>query len=323
MENGSSPATPRRPKRRPADLRALRAAAAGPLADRHGGVAHRQDLRAAGISRFDVRTEVAAGRWHTTGLQTVVVRGSAPTGEGRWWWAVWESGYGAVLHGVTALLAIGLTGFTERSLHVAMPRASSRHPLQGVLVHRQRVLDPVMGAGVPRARPEWATIRAAQWASSDRQAALLLCLAVQQRLVDPTRLLQAWSTLARSPRRRLIGQVVADVADGAHSLGELDFGGLGRRRGLPPPLRQVVRQTRDGRVYLDAEFADGVVVEIDGSQHWRGLSQVDDALRANELTISSDRVLRIPLIGLRLQPDRFMEQVAQLVLGRGPVRCAS
>lgn len=305
-------------KRSAVALRAWRTAVASELGDLHGGVVHRRDLRAEGVTRFDIRTEVIAGRWHTARRHTIVLNSSAPSGQGRWWWALWESGYGAMLHGISALVADGMTGFDELSTHVALPRAATTRRLDGVLCHRQRILDPGSGAGVPRARPEWATIRGAQWAASDRQAALLLCLPVQQRLTTPARLAAAWATVGRSPRHAFLDRIIADVCDGAHSLGELDFALLCRRRGLPEPRRQVVRTTRDRRAYLDVEFDGGAVVEIDGSHHWQGLSQVDDALRANELTLAADRVLRIPLLGLRLQPDRFMDQVARLVLGQGP-----
>jgi hypothetical protein len=37
-------------------------------------------------------------------------------------------------------------------------------------------------------RPEIAAVRAALWARSDRQAALLLAMSVQQRIVEPSRL---------------------------------------------------------------------------------------------------------------------------------------
>ncbi len=291
--------------------RRLRLQAAGDVAARFGGVAHRADLRAVGVDRHHVRVQVAAGRWAAAGRHTVVVAGGEPAGEGRWWWAVWESGSGAVLDGVSALLAHGMTGFAAPAVHVTVPRQSSAYHQSGVVVHRRRTVGPVGGAGVPRVSPEWATIRAAQWAASDRQAALLVCLPVQQRLVLPSRLTRAWAEVRRSPRRALLDAVIADVCDGAHSLGELDFARWCRRYRLPEPVRQSVRRGPDGRAYLDAEFANGLVVEIDGSQHLFGLAPLDDALRANDITLDTSRVLRLPVLGLRLRPDAFMAQVAR------------
>ncbi len=65
-----------------------------------------------------------------------------------------------------------------------------------------------------------------------------------------------------------------------------------------------------GRVYLDVAWEDvGLVVEIDGGHHALALNPVDDALRQNEVTLTGDWVLRIPVLGLRLTPDAFMAQV--------------
>lgn len=223
-----------------------RATIASDLAAAHSGVMHRRDLARAGIDRFGVRTEVAAGRWVAAGRHTLVVGAPEPRGAGLWWRAVWESGSGSVLDG----------------------------------------------------------------AGSDRQATLLVCLPVQQRLIAPARLMAAWRTVDRSPRRAMLDAVIGDVCDGAHSLGELDFGRWCQRYGLPQPRRQTLRVTERGRCYLDVEF-DGLVVEIDGGHHLFGLSPVADALRANEFVLGADRVLRLPVLGLRVEPDAFMAQVAR------------
>jgi hypothetical protein len=243
-------------------------------------------------------------------VHTVRVLEVPPEPVAELWRAVWESGPGAVLDGAAALLAHGMTGFTPSTIDVSLPRSASVRRVDGVTTHQRRVLEQVSGAGVPRLAVEWATIHAAQWAASDRQAALLVCLPVQQRLVRPGRLLDAWRHVRRSARRSFLGQVIPDVCDGAQSLGELDFGTWCRRYGLPVPLRQSLRTTASGRVYLDVEW-EGLVVEIDGGHHLLGLNPTSDALRANDVALDSTRVLRIPLLGLRLEPRRFMDQVAR------------
>jgi very-short-patch-repair endonuclease len=54
-----------------------------------------------------------------------------------------------------------------------------------------------------------------------------------------------------------------------------------------------------------------LVVEIDGAQHTWGLAATDDQFRQNAVVIRGDRVLRMTLLGLRLAPDAFMDQVCQ------------
>jgi very-short-patch-repair endonuclease len=228
------------------------------------------------------------------------------------WQAVWESGAGAALDGVAALLAAGLTGHRSDRIDVSLPHANRNHRIAGVVLHRRRRMPPTVVAGIPRVRPAQAAVHAAQWCASDRQAALVLCLVVQQRLVRPADLLAALGSVRRCRRRAIIEAVVRDVCDGVHSLGELDFARICRGRGLPEPSRQVVRSLPDGRVYLDVAWEEiGLVVEIDGGHHAAALNPVDDALRQNEVVLGGAYVLRIPVIGLRLDPSRFMDQVVR------------
>ena len=175
-----------------------------------------------------------------------------------------------------------------------------------------RLGNELSGVGVPRVRMPVAAVRAAHWAASDRQAALVLTLTVQQRLATPAQLRLALDICRTRGRTAFIRDVVGYIGAGAQSLGELDFARLCRQRGLPEPDRQVVVRTRPGRVYLDVRWSDiGLVVEIDGSGHRVGLSVSEDNLRQNVVTLGGDVVLRIDLIGLRLRTDEFMDQVCQ------------
>jgi len=298
--------------------RAERSARAQAVAADHDGIAHRDDLRAAGITRDDVRTEVEAGRWTLLGRHTVgITVGASLPERARLQRAVWESGSGAALDGVSALIAAGLRGFTADLIDVALPSTSRGRPLDGVRLRRRRDIGPLITAGIRRTRPEAAAIRAAQWAVSDRQALLILCLVVQQRLTHGQRLIDALGVITRAARRTVIEAAVRDLCDGVHSLGELDFALLCRRRGLPPPSRQVVRQLPSGRIYLDVAWEDiGLVVEIDGGHHSLALHPVDDALRQNAVAIEGSLVLRIPVLGLRLHPDDFLDQVEQAYQAR-------
>lgn len=235
-----------------------------------------------------------------------------PEWPARAWWAVWESGSRAVLDGVSALLAGELTGYAEATIHLTCPHRAPGRTLAGVRRHRQRHVERQPGGGLPRTRPETAVIRAAQWASTDRQAALLLAMTVQQRLVPAERVLTVWREVRRSPRRALIDGVIRDVCDGAQALSELDFAAMCRSHRLPEPTRQAVRRGRSGRVYLDVWWQEARLgAEIEGAHHTQGLNAVDDALRQNDLTIDAGAMLRIPVLGLRLNPQQFMDQVAR------------
>ncbi|HWC22399.1 MAG TPA: hypothetical protein VG502_08890 [Flexivirga sp.] len=206
-----------------------------------------------------------------------------------------------------------MTAFTPAAIDVALPGSSRHHAIAGVRLHRHRRPAPIVGAGIPRVGTDVATVHAAQWAVSDRQAALLVCLPMQQRLTSAARLALAWRAVTRSPRRTFLDAIIAHVTDGAHSLGELDFARMARGVGLPAPSRQSVRHGPRGRVYLDVSWDDvGLVVEIDGGHHALALNPIDDALRQNERVVAGDRMLRIPVIGLRLAPKEFLGQVRRM-----------
>lgn len=73
-----------------------------------------------------------------------------------------------------------------------------------------------------------------------------------------------------------------------------------------------MREGPRGRAYLDTFWEDiGLLVEIDGGHHALALSPVDDALRQNDLTLADAVVLRIPVLGLRLEREAFMDQVVR------------
>ncbi len=162
-------------------------------------------------------------------------------------------------------------------------------------------------------------VRAAQWAVSDRKAATLPAMVVQQRLVAPQRILEHRATVRRSRRRRFLDFAIRDICDGAQSLDELDFAAACRRYGLPEPTRQHVRRTRAGRVYLDLWWEElRVAVEIAGAQHTQGNNAVDDALRQNEVVLDDAVVLRLPVLGFRTMEVQFIKHGAPGHIGEGP-----
>jgi hypothetical protein len=290
------------------------------LADAHGGVVSRSLLRAAGITRRHVASEVAAERWTLHGDTTVAVHTRPLSRREHLWRALWEVGDKvAALDGVTALHVAGLTGYVDDAIHVSVVHTARVKVPSTVNLHKviRRVDGELAGGGMPRTRPAVAAIRAAQWAATDRQAALILLMTVQQRLTTPALLLDASRRIRGRRRRGFVRQVVRDIALGVQSLGELDFAARCRERGLPEPDRQVVVETDNGRIYLDVRWRNGLCVEIDGVQHRAALMVSTDNLRANDLVLRGDRALRIDLVGLRVFADQFMAQVARGIAQRG------
>jgi very-short-patch-repair endonuclease len=221
---------------------------------------------------------------------------------------------------VTALQAAGLKGFDEPVFHLSMPKSGRPRSWPGARIHETRRRQPgdLVGSGVPRTRPAIAAVRGALWAVSDRQAALVLVMAVQQRLVKVDALTTAMDDVKRHRRRRLLLAVLRDLRDGAESLGELDFARLCRDAGLPEPDRQVLHDRPHGRAFVDAEWTEyGLIVEIDGIHHAEAPAQIADALRQNDLTNKCSTILRIPVLALRTDPAGFLTHIRTALLARG------
>ncbi len=271
-------------------------------------------LRALDVDRHQVARQVAVGRWARHGKYTLAMHNGLLGHVAQCWRAVWEVGENVTLvDGVSALQLAGLKGWHEDVVHVSLVHRHDPSFTSGVKVHKviRRVEGECAGAGVPRTRPPVAAIRAAHWAVSDRAAATILAMTVQQRLATGEQLVEARKRVRGRTRRAFLRQIVQDIADGAQPLHELDFAQGCRERGLPEPSRQVMREGQDGRIYLDVYFDEhGLVVEIDGAGHLWALSGVDDALRANEVVIDGDRVLRINVLGWRLDREAYLDQVS-------------
>ncbi|NNG37837.1 hypothetical protein HJ588_00920 [Flexivirga sp. ID2601S] len=294
-------------------LRRLHAAA-----EQQGWVLSRAQLRTLGVDRWQVRRLLAAGVWRAHGLRTIGLTAAQLDEVALRHRAVWESGRVSALDGVSALQHAGLTGWHEPTVHISVPHGRSPIAVTGVSRHVVPIRgdlwehgpDQVIAEDLPWVRSELAVLRAAQWAISDRAAALVIAMAVQQRLVATDLLARTLPQAGLYRRRKLIRTVVADVIDGAQALGELDFGAACRRHGLPPPARQVIRRGPHGRIYLDAGWPRvRLFVEIDGAHHQEPANVLADALRQNSVVVGGETVLRIPLLGLRIQEDAFMQQV--------------
>jgi hypothetical protein len=182
MVNQMTIPTQHRPDAVPTSVRRRRARE---LADDYGGVLSRALLRGCDVDHEMVRREIAAERWMGHGHQTVAMTTAPLSAAARRWRAVWETGLKvAALDGTTALQHAGLTGFDDGLVHLSVKHTAEVTPLDGVRIHKviRRLEHEVIHAGIPRTRPSVAAVRAAHWAVSDRQAALVLVMPVQQRL---------------------------------------------------------------------------------------------------------------------------------------------
>ncbi|MFC4783332.1 DUF559 domain-containing protein [Nocardioides sp. MAHUQ-72] len=284
-------------------------------------VVSRRQLYRHGLTRGVVRAQVRARRWQTIGRHCLCLHTGPLTLEGRYWVAVLEGGPRAYIDGASALLVAGLQHFSVDKIRVSVPRgAKIRHRGSALDIRQTRRwdvsdLEPI---GLPRAKVPVAAVRAALWAKSDRQATLILTMTVQQGLTTVDLIAKEMLRVRRDKRRSLLYDVLLDLAGGIRSLGELDVVRGCRERGMPEPDVQVVRRTPAGVYYLDFRWQRWrVVVEVDGIQHAWATQVVGDALRHNRVALSGDTVLRLPVLGLRVCPDDFFDQIADALRAAG------
>ena len=306
----------------PRRLRDQRRGAAADLGRQQGSVVSRSQLYTLGFSRGEVRAQVRARRWQVIGRHCLALHTGPLTVMARHWVAVLEAGPRAMIDGESSLILGGLEHYEAERIRVSVPRgARIRHRGSTLNIRQTRrwVADDVISdAGVPRTRNAVAAVRAALWARSDRQATLLLTMTVQQGLAPVEEIAAELLRIRRDRRRGLLHGVVLDLAGGVRSLSELDVVRGCRARGLPEPDSQVLRRTPRGSYYLDFRWHRwAVVVEVDGIQHSWATQLVGDALRHNTIAIGGDTVLRLPVLGLRVCPDEFFDQIKEALVAAG------
>ena len=292
------------------------------IADGQAEVFSRRQLYALGITRGDVRAELAARRWKAIGRHCVALHNGPITLQARHWVAVLEAGPRAFIDGESSLVLGGLKHYTVDRIRVSVPRgARVRHRETSLNIRQTRrwaESDLAPGSGVPRSRNPVAAVRAGLWARTDKQATLLITMSVQQGLASVEDIAAEMLRVRRDKRRGLLQGVVLDLAGGARSLSELEVMRGCRERGIPVPDAHVLRRTPHGTYYLDFRWERWrVVVEVDGIQHVWATNIVGDSLRHNRIAIEGDTVLRLPVLGLRLCADEFFAQIIDALVANG------
>jgi hypothetical protein len=282
-------------------------------------VVSRRQLAGARVPRWLIRAEVVAGRWQLPSEQTVVLHNGPLGPEELRWIAVLGTSPRAALDGVTALQEAGVE-LSDTEIHVIAPKGSEPRAVPGVVVHESRRYreEDVIRIGIPRVRPAVAAIHAALWAVTDRQAKLFVLKCVQQRRAPLEQIERALEGVRRHPRRKLLRELVVDMAGGIQSLGELDVAEDFRRRGLPEPDRQVVRRRSSGTEYLDCRFsAYELVLEIDGAGHEAPDQRLADLLRDLAVIADGETTVRLPLAIYHLDRERVLDYFERVLVSRG------
>lgn len=295
------------------------------------GVVSRSQVLGAGGTDSDIETALRRRRWARLHEGVYLDHTGEPSWTQRAWAAVLHHAP-AALAGRSALVAVGLAVARPGEV-IELVVAGHRRVVDppGVRTRRSRAYDDVVQHHLspPRVRTEHAVLTVAAGAVTEDAAVAAVADACQQRRTTPSRLVEALGSMTRLPRRRLLEEVLADVAAGAYSALERRYlRDVERAHGLPKGRRQR-REVADGggrAVFRDVSYDEwDVLVELDGrlgheqaTDRWRDLSRDLAAAVSGRLSLRAGW-------GQALQPCRLALVVAAVLRARGwrgaPIAC--
>lgn len=296
-------------------------------ADRQDGVFTVGQLRALGVSANAVARRVARGEWQRAYAGVVVVH------SGQVSWRTWaraallRAGTGACLSHRSAGYVLDYLPRPPRLLDVSVPapRHICRAPTPAapgapdVRIHRRRRLEGEVVARLPVTTRGATVLDLLTSARSDDDAVGIVCAAVRAR-TWPEQILDAAHARPHQPRRGLLLDLLAAVADGAESPLELRYHrDVERRHALPRSRRQGWERLDDRWVRSDVRYDGlGVRAELDGRLAHPGGRTDDDTWRDNAVVIAhGELTLRYRWAHVAGNPCGTARQVADALRSRG------
>lgn len=292
------------------DLLELAAWQAGVLTSRQAG-----DF---GLGRHSVTRLLEAQRWLRLDRGIFFVREGPPPWEALAW-------AGVLLGGSDARIGGGGAGYLHGLLDTAPSRVPVLIPQSRILVSRgpwdfRRERPGVRSARTlgspPRLSVEDTVLDLCQRADTEG-VIHLVTKAVQCLLTTVPRLRQALASRQQTRHRRLIENLLADVAEGAETPLEITYlKRVERAHRLPRGSRQ---QSSGSSGYLrDVRYDEfQLVVELDGRLGHEGMGRFRDMRRDNATTANGEATLRYGSADVYRRACRVAEQVATVLTLQG------
>lgn len=273
------------------------------LRHRQAGVLSRAQALSLGVDEVFVERMLRRREWVRV-HDGVYVDHTGPLSQRQRDWAALLRYPGSVLAGGAALAAAGLDRDRRAGqVELAVPHGRRIGRSPGVLVTQLRCFDTaaLVHASPPRLRVEHAALLLASAAATADGAVAVLADAVREGATTVSRLVDALTHHPRLPRRALLREVLADVAEGAQSPLERRYlRDVERAHGLPRGERQVREVVRlvEGEVLRwvvrDVRYrAQRTLLELDGRiGHSASLDKWADLQRDLEAAVHGDLSLR-------------------------------
>lgn len=264
-------------------------------ADRHGAftttMAHK-----AGVSDRLRLDWLDQGRIRRLGVHTFAFAGSPVTWEMTLASALGDLGPAAAIAGRSTAALHCLDGFVQGPVELWVPRSSrNRARSTGTRTSAQPLLpgDVVTINGLRCVTAERLILDSLLFRFTKAEIHNAIDSAIRLRLVSEKRLRRRVldDLPTNAPHRRWLIEALMDT--GGESALERRFLALIRQAGLPrPQLQRTYRASTRTMARVDAEFTDGLIVELSGhGAHATRTQRQRDAQRQTELTLRNKRVI--------------------------------
>lgn len=296
------------------------------LAGQQDGVLSRVQALGGGLSSTVIHRLLTDGHWGRLDRGLYLLPDRPAAWSTRLWGAVLLGGESARLAGRSAAVLHGLEEGEPLPIEVLIPfgRRVSNRSWAVFLQERQHVRARSGRAEPPRLRVE-DTVLDLCATGSEAASVEWITKAVQRRLTTPEALAAALGRRERMPARRLVAELISDVAAGVHSgLEHTYVRDVERAHGLAEGRRQHARPGRAG--FLDVLYEQyALVVELDGRVGHVGEGRWRDRRRDNVHTRAGLRTLRFGWHEVTHEPCEVAFEVAEVLIGLGwpgyPRRC--
>ncbi len=237
------------------------------------------------------------------------------------WAAVLRAGPDAMLSHRTAAELAQIIDRPSEALHVTVPASRHTRPIPGLVIHRSIYASQIRHPTLlpPRTRVEDTVLDLVGVSVSFDDACGWVTRACGRRLTTEERLRAAMAARGRLRWRESLSQVLADAADGVHSVLEFRYyRDVERAHCLPRAVRQaqVVRGRRTQ--YRDALYAQyRIVAELDGRLAHPGDARWRDIRRDNAAAAEGGITLRYGWSDVTANPCRTAGELARVLRQRG------
>jgi very-short-patch-repair endonuclease len=296
------------------------------LAEAQAGVVSREQIDLLGVSDGLRERLLREGWWRSVTRGVYHTARSHPTWNGLAWAGLLIGGDGARLGPQASGFLHNLIDEAPQPVDVLVPAGRSARVGGAWHFSRERAgARSARSVGIPPHLTVEDTVLDLSATTSEAELVALVTKAVQGKRTTSRRLLEAMDARSRYKHRKLLADILGDVAAGVESPLEMKFlRQVERSHGLPRGSRQ---RSRCGLPYVSDVGYDEyrVLVELDGRTGHEGAARFRDMNRDNQFALIEWLTLRYGWYDVVNRPCLVAFQIADALVVRGwngmPTRC--